>query len=107
MSECVVVGCDRAGVDVATKQTPWGAWQYWVCQTHLDEVADGAEINDNPDGTTITLTTANAKTGAGAQPQTDTAAAEEPLEELSAVDGNPQTTVSAPTPTGPVAEGRP
>lgn len=55
MSQCVVVECAEEGVIIAGKPTPWGAWEYWVCATHKAAVDAGADIQDNPDGHTITL----------------------------------------------------
>ncbi|WP_164479267.1 hypothetical protein [Nakamurella antarctica] len=55
MKTCAVVDCDHESVVIAGKPTPWGAWEYWVCATHNAQIKAGAEINDNPDGRSITL----------------------------------------------------
>lgn len=55
MSECVVVGCEHQGTVLAGKPTHWGAWEYWVCAEHKEQIDDGRIINDHPDGRTITL----------------------------------------------------
>ncbi len=55
MSECVVVGCERDGVVIAGKPTPWGAWEYWVCAAHKSQIQAGAVIDDKPDGRAISL----------------------------------------------------
>ncbi len=55
MSECVVTSCDREAVTIVGKPTPWGAWEYRVCDEHQAAVDRGARIDDNPDGRTITL----------------------------------------------------
>lgn len=105
MSECVVVGCKRTGVGLAAKHTEWGPWEYWVCQVHRDEVDSGAEINDNPDGTTITLTAA----ADGPQPLAETAETADLAslpEELVAVEGNPDTAATPPT-ANPAVDARP
>ena len=56
MSQCVVVGCARDSEVIAGKVTSWGAWEYWVCAEHKAQVDAGAEICDNPDGRTVTIT---------------------------------------------------
>lgn len=55
MSECVVVGCDRVGVEMVSKQAGSEVWQYLVCDDHKAEVDNGAAIHDNADGHTIVL----------------------------------------------------
>ena len=55
VSQCVVVGCARDSEIIAGKPTPWGAWEYWVCENHKTQIDAGAEIIDNPDGRTISV----------------------------------------------------
>ena len=56
MSTCVVVGCDQQASVIIGKPTPWGAWEYWVCDDHKAEADTGAAIDDHSDGRSITLT---------------------------------------------------
>lgn len=55
MSQCVVIGCTKEATVIAGKPTVWGAWEYWVCQPHKEDVDAGAFIDDQPDGRTIVL----------------------------------------------------